>query len=435
MSAPVCVFGLWHLGCVTAACLAEQGFDVIGLDLDPERVVGLTNGQVPVAEPGLSALISEGLAKRKLTFSSEPTSVVPTADVLWISFDTPVDADDQADLEWVRRQLDCVQSSLTAGTLVVISAQVPVGFARALEREWRGNNPTLEFASVPENLRLGQALESYRNPSRVVVGLGERTARARVERLLPTGAQIEWMSLESAEMTKHALNGFLFLSAAYANELARVAERVGADATEVERGLRSEPRVGPRAYISPGAPIGGGTLARDVTFLTHLGTAAGLDVPLLTGILESNRVHARWVGERIQELLEGIHDPQVALLGLTYKPGTDTLRRSTAVELGRSLTDTGASVRAYDPAIASLPRELDWLQLAASGDAALAGADVAVLATPWPEFQAMQADLLVRAMRRPQLVDQTGFLRHIGADPRVRYVRVGQPEGVSQNKT
>ena len=433
MTGTICAYGLWHLGCVTAACLAAEGMPVIGLDLDPEGVAALRDGRPPIAEPGLRELVQAGLAARTLQFTDDPSKALHRADVLWVAFDTPVDDDDRADPAWVRGRLEAIRPAVRAGTLVIVSSQVPVGFTAALERDWQRTDPSLHFACAPENLRLGRAIAAFRQPERVVLGLGEGADREVLTDLFePFCARIEWMTLHSAEMTKHALNGFLALSVAYTNELARICERVGADASEVERGLRSEPRVGPRAYVSPGSPIAGGTLARDVAFLAQLATEHGQPSPIIDAIRTSNRLHQAWARERVLELAGDVGQPRVALLGLTYKPGTDTLRRSSALELGRRLAVEGLVVRAYDPAIQPVGTYCDAPQLAnvelvASLEDALRDADVAVLATAWPEFQGLQADDLLQWMRHPRLVDEAGFLPHLADDPRLTYVRVGRP--------
>jgi UDPglucose 6-dehydrogenase len=228
-------------------------------------------------------------------------------------------------------------------------------------------------------------------------------------------------------MTKHALNSFLALQVVYTNELARLCEKLGADAKEVERGLRSDPRIGERAYVSPGPPLAGGTLARDVKILSDLSAARGLNSPLVEAITSSNRLHQAWTRDRLLELLDGVRSPRVALLGLTYKPGTNTLRRSSSVEIGQWLLEQGAEVVAFDPAVGSLPTQLAAIHTAPSLEEALERADAAVIATPWPEFSSLTADTLVNRMRVPRVVDQAGFLGHLGDDPRVIYVRVGRP--------
>jgi UDPglucose 6-dehydrogenase len=424
----VCVYGLWHLGGVTAACLAAEGVPVVGLDPDPRCSAELADGRPPIAEPGLAELVQQGLAAGNLTFTADPAAALARADVLWATFDTPVDDDDRADVAWVRARLEAVRLHLRPGTLVLVSSQVPVGFTARLERDWRQADPSLQFACSPENLRLGRAIEAFRRPERVVLGVGDRVDRTRLVRLFaPFTDQLEWMTLQSAEMTKHALNGFLALSVAYTNELARICERVGADASEVERGLRSEPRIGPRAYVSPGPPLAGGTLLRDVGFLAQLAAARGLASPVIDAVRVSNQLHQAWASERALDLLNGVTEPRAALLGLTYKPGTDTLRRSAAVDLARALLDRGIQVAAYDPAIRELPPSLGTIALAADVDGALEGADVAILSTAWPELRALTIEQVVQKMRKPCLVDQAGFLPHLAGDPRLVYVRVGQP--------
>ena len=198
------------------------------------------------------------------------------------------------------------------------------------------SNKQLVYCYSPENLRLGKALDSFRAKDRIVVGLNGEEGRELLQRILSKFCpRLEWMSVRSAEMTKHALNSFLAVSVSLANEIARISERTGADAGEVERGLKSENRIGPGAYLGPGGPFAGGTLARDLRFLEKLGANCGVDTPLLSGALASNELHKNWIREAASRLLKDVPAPaRVTILGLTYKHGTDTLRRSEAVNLG-----------------------------------------------------------------------------------------------------
>ena len=423
------MYGLWHLGTVTAACLA-QDTDVIAVDADLALVNSLARGEPPVDEPGLDELIQSGLATERLRFGNDIHAALEPADILWVTFDTPVDDDDRPDVDWLRNQLAAARPFVRSNTLVVLSTQVPAGFSRRLEREWRTTDPSLQFAYIPENLRLGDAIQRFRHPDFLVVGLGQGASRERLTELVdPFATRIHWMSLESAEMSKHALNGFLAVSATYANELARVCEAVGADAHDVENALRADPRVGRRAYVAPGGPIAGGTLGRDINVLRSLARENGVGVPVLDAVPSSNATHQAWVEARIHMLLMLLTDapaPRVALLGLTYKTGTNTLRRSFAVQLARRLIDRGMEVRAFDPAIHAIPAETG-IYLAPSLESALDGADVAVLMTPWPEFKGLQATDFVGHMRHPRVVDQTGFLAHIDRSAGLTYVRLGQP--------
>jgi UDPglucose 6-dehydrogenase len=425
----VVVFGLWHLGCVTSACLAAAGKNVTGLDLDSDLVSRLNAGQPPIEEPGLGQLIAEGRAAGRLAFSSDPARALADADVVWVTFDTPVNERDEADVAHVRLRLEELRAHLRPSTLVIVSSQVPVGFTRALARDWAGLG--VSFAYSPENLRLGKAIAVFQSPERVVVGLSDERDRARIEELFqPYATRMEWMSIESAEMTKHAINAFLATSVSFINELARLCEKVGADAREVERGLKSEGRIGPKAYLSPGPAFAGGTLARDLRFLSHFGQELGVATPLFDGVLASNDSHKLWLRDKIASLLVGVADPLVAVLGLTYKPGTNTLRRSASVELCHWLHERGIRVKAHDPSLPALPAELASMIVACdTAEAAVAGADIVVVATEWPEFRRLDPAVLVSSMRHARVVDQSWFLsRELSNVPRLRYYAPGRGE-------
>jgi UDPglucose 6-dehydrogenase len=423
----VVVYGLWHLGCVTAGCLARAGHQVIGLDPVPSLIAQLQRGEPPLHEPGLADLLAAGLASKQLSFSDNVTVALRHADIVWVTFDTPVNDRDEADVGFVRSRLEAVLSALTPGTLILVSSQVPVGFTRGLVREW--SDKKLQFAYSPENLRLGKAIDVFCHPERVILGVAESCDRRRLNDLFaPFCGRIEWMSLESAEMTKHALNAFLATSVTFINELARLCEEVGANAKEVERGLKSEGRIGPKAYLSPGSAFAGGTLARDLRFLVERGRDVQVSTPLLQGVLASNEVHKNWVRERVGRLLAGIERPVVAVLGLTYKPGTSTLRRSGSIELCRWLAGRGVEVQAHDPAIASLPPEMNQLMRLRPGSLdALEGADLAIVATEWPAFRALHARDVKAHMRRPCVIDPNHFLGDaLGTDPEIAYVATGK---------
>lgn len=418
----VTVYGLWHLGSVTAACLAEGGHDVVGLDPGATTIANLCANKPPVDEPGLAALIAEQRKAGRLRFTTDALEAIPHADVVWVCFDTPVDANDTADVAWVRARLDEIAPHLTPGALVLISSQVPVGFGVQLTADWKARG--VRVACSPENLRLGQALDCFRKPDRIVLGCDERDRPRLTELLSPFGGERVWMSVASAEMTKHAVNAFLATSVAFINELARICEVVGADAKEVERGLKTEQRIGPRAYLSPGAAFAGGTLARDIGFLLELAQKNDRPAHLFRGVRESNECQKNWLREQLAKLPAGA---TVAVLGLTYKPGTDTLRRSGSVELCKWLLARGVKVRAHDPAVKGQSEELGGVELADTAEAALTGADVGVLATPWPEYRTLTPAQLRRAMKRPRVIDPTHFLAAgLANDPTIAYVAAGR---------
>jgi UDPglucose 6-dehydrogenase len=316
--------------------------------------------------------------------------------------------------------------------VVVSSSQLPAGSVGRVAREFDALRPgtSVAFVSAPENLRLGTAIARFKQPDRVVLGVSSARGREVMSALLaPVADRIVWMSIESAEMTKHALNAFLAMSVTFINEVASICEVVGADAKEVERGLKSDHRIGPGAYLSPGAAFAGGTLARDVVFLEEMAGKAGVRSPVVSGVRDSNRVHASWPLRALRANVPSWSRSRIAVWGLTYTPGTDTLRRSNSVELCRALAAAGAAVTAFDPAIHELPSVLDGvLTLASSPTAALDGADAVIVATEWPVFREQGAEALIRAMATPLVIDPGRFLvKTMGADPRIRYVAVGAP--------
>jgi UDPglucose 6-dehydrogenase len=427
----VAVLGLWHLGSVTAACVAGSGHSVKAFDPDPNTVATLAAGHAPIAEPGLSDLIARGLDSGSLQFTSDLSQAVRGADVVWITFDTPVDDNDVADVEYVERQVVATFPYMADGSVILCSSQLPVGTVGKLERAWvaAAAGRTVSFACSPENLRLGKAIEVFTNPDRIVVGVRDERARDQVRRLLePITDRVEWMSVESAEMTKHAVNAFLATSVTFINEIAALCERTGADAKEVERGLKTERRIGPYAYLSAGGAFAGGTLARDVTFLRALGSMLERPTPLMDGVVASNTAHRLWVRRRLESDLGSLEGARVAVWGLTYKPGTDTLRRSDAVELCRWLLSRGARVHVHDPAAVSLP---DDINVTRHDDplAAAEGARALVLATAWPIYRNVDVNRLAALAPRLLVLDANRFLGPVlGSDHRFRLVAVGQPQ-------
>lgn len=422
----VVVLGLWHLGCVTAACCAEY-FPTVGLDVD-EGFIGALHGvgEAPLFEPGLDDLIQRGMNKGMLRFTlGADATALAAADILWVCYDTPVDENDVADVSYVLDQVARCLPLLRHGAVVLLSSQLPAGTYREFERR----HPDVCFANCVENLRLGKALDDFRHPERIVAGVRTPAARAALEPLFaPFCKEILWMRPESAEMTKHAINAYLALSVTFANEIARLCEAVGADAREVERGLRSEPRIGQKAYLRPGAAFAGGTLARDVVALTRIAREHGDQTTIFSAVFSGNDAHKDWALRRLRTLLEPLEGATVAVLGLTYKPGTDTLRRSGAVELCAKLLAAGVQVRCYDPAAGDLPPELKGARRCATVEEAVEEADAAVVATKWPQIKEADWPALVPRMRRCVVVDANGFLDlNATTIPCIEYFAVGTP--------
>ena len=425
----VCVLGLWHLGSVTAACLASVGHDVTGLDSNSGIVEKLQKAEPPVSEPGLDGLIREGINAGQLRFTSDAKIAISSAEVLWVTYDTPVDENDQADVEFVFEEVLKLLSFLSIDTTVLVSSQLPVGSIRRFEDISAEKYPEkkLRFAYSPENLRLGKSLDVFLHPDRVVVGVRRPEDREILSRLLePITDNILWMGVESAEMTKHAINAFLGMSITFINEIASICENIGADAREVEAGLKSETRIGPAAYLSPGAAFAGGTLARDIEFLKDIGSLNNLVNPLISAVRKSNDEHKKWIQRRLFAVLGGLKGKRIAVWGLTYKPGTNTLRRSLSVEMCNWLQEQGAEIAVHDPSKCELPD--NWLGEVVRSKTpleALEGACALVIATQWPEYREINVSDVENIVGQLAVFDSNRFLSDFNKSPVISYYSVG----------
>jgi len=425
----IAVIGLWHLGAVTAACLAKAGYDVIAYDPDANTIANLKNAKPQIFEPGLENLLLE--AKDRICFTADRDNVF-AVDVMWVTFDTPVDNNDVADVEFVVDELKIILTGIQQETLMIISSQLPVGTSASLKKfvDETLQKPFIDFACIPENLRLGKAIDVFTHPDRIVVGLDNPEHKTTLEKLLkPFSDNLIWMSVVSAEMTKHAINAFLAISVTFINELAALCETVGADGRDVERGLKSEDRIGAKAYLRPGGAIGGGTLMRDIYYLTQLGKRSARDTFLISAIIDSNHYHKQWSCRKLLDLLRDLKGKKIAMLGLTYKADTDTLRRSTAIETCEWLHSQGTQVSAYDPSITHLPKELaHFINFQTNVLDAVASADAVVISTEWPQFRDINVEDLISKLNRPLVIDPSGFVaKNIGSDLRIEYFSVGVP--------
>ncbi|MFI5398680.1 MAG: nucleotide sugar dehydrogenase [Candidatus Binatia bacterium] len=413
MSERVAVVGLWHLGCSLTASWLRLGNRVTAVEFDGRVVAGLRGGRAPVFEPGVDDAISEGLRLGSLTLTDEPAAVHDAAFV-FVAYDTPVREDDSSDLTPIHSSIERVGPHLPADAVVIVSAQLPVGEARRLRERLRALAPTAELVYSPENLRLGEAINCYLRPGHIVIGAESASAGDRVEALFaPMGARIFRMNLPSAELTKHCINSFLATSVTMANQWADVATATGADFGDVAAVLRADPRIGERAYVTPGIGFSGGTLGRDLRVLDAVNRdVLGGSAPLFGQVWEYNQRRVEVVARRAASLLGGLAKRRLALLGMTYKPGTSTLRRSLPLAVARDMLAKGASVSAHDPrADWSETRPPAGLLVADSPYAAAEGADLVVLLTEWPEYRELDFARLASGMRQRLLFDTKDFLR------------------------
>ena len=426
----IAILGLWHLGCVYAAGSASVGHKVSGHDLHGDIIKNLQQGKAPLFEPALDDVIKQNLNNGSLEFTENLHDSVNNAELVWITYDTPVDDQDRADCDFVIERVCEAIPHIQKNTCVLVSSQLPVGSIRKLEKAAQTlGRPDIAFACSPENLRLGNALEIFLNPDRVICGLRAGSpCRQILERLwAPITDNVIWMGVESAEMSKHAINAFLATSVAFANEIATICELTGADAKEVEQGLKTESRIGNKAYVGPGLAFAGGTLARDIRFLSDIAKEKSSSI-LFSAVWNSNNRHKNWVVDKLKSLFatQNLLGKKIALWGLAYKPGTSTLRRSSALEYAKALSEAGAELQAFDPAVKSIPASsMVQVQLCSTALDAAKGADALVLCTPWPDFLKISPLELLSVMRGNMVIDPARFLATLLYTPQFQYVAIG----------
>lgn len=409
----IAVLGLWHQGIVGAACLAEMGHTVAGADPNIERIARLAGGRAPLFEPGLDELLGKGIATGRLSFTTSYADAVRRAPFVFIMFDTPVNERDESDLSGIFACVEAIAPVLERGATLLVTAQVPVGTCDELAAIVAEKAPgrDIAIAYMPENLRLGQAIERFNAPALPVIGTDDAAAFDRLLTILgPLAPNWQLVSLRTGEMIKHALNAFLAMSICFANELGNICDAVGADGKRVGEILRLEPRVGTKAMLLPGLGFSGGTLARDMQTLRGFGDEHGLDTPLLDGAWAANAEQNRLVLRKLAHVLPTLHDARIAVLGLTYKADTSTLRRSAALEVIGDLVAAGAVVSAHDPrADREELKSYDGFQFHEDPLDAVSGAAALILMTPWGDYRALDFSEVRRRMNGRYVLDTAGL--------------------------
>ena len=409
----VVVVGTGHVGLLTAATLATIGHDVVGVDSDEEKIDALRQGICPFFEPGLEELIEQTGRAGRLAFEVEQADAVKGADVIFICVGTPARASGEASLLALELAARGIAPALTGPVVVVEKSTVPAGTADRLWQVLKVERPDLmdeiEVVSNPEFLREGQAVQDALHPDRILVGArsprGFETMRRLFEPLIRDGSRLIETDIATAELAKHACNAFLAMKISYANALARLCERAGADVTAVVDVMGSDPRIG-RAFLDAGLGYGGYCLPKDVQAFERLAVRLGYDFPLLREVARINDEAIGAAFDKIKDALWNLENKRIALLGLSFKPDTDDVRFSPALALARRLLDAGATVAGYDPrAGANAKSELQGLEVASSVDDAMRGSHCMVVCTDWDEFRSLDRRRAKELLASPIIVD------------------------------
>ncbi|HJR08354.1 MAG TPA: UDP-glucose/GDP-mannose dehydrogenase family protein [Pyrinomonadaceae bacterium] len=439
----IAVIGTGYVGLVTGACFAEFGVDVMCFDIDAEKIERLTQGHMPIYEPGLDQLVAKNTQAGRLKFTIDLKEAVEHSLVVLLAVGTPQGADGAADLTAVEAAVRSIAAHMTDYKVIVTKSTVPVGTGEHLRRIIREENKNAKFGMVsnPEFLREGAAIGDFMRPDRVVIGSRDPEAIAIVKDLYRPLYLIETpfviTSMEGAELTKYAANAFLATKISFINEIANLCDRIGCDVHDVARALGMDNRIG-KKFLHPGPGFGGSCFPKDTSALLSIARKYNYDALIVDAVVRVNQKQRELMIPKIEKLVGNLRGKIIAVLGLAFKPGTDDMRDAPSIDIIRVLLERGASVRAYDPIAMNAAREfLPDVTYVEDEYEAVEGADALVFMTEWNQFRALNMERVHELMRTPKVAD----LRNI-YDPEAmtelgfEYVGVGrQPlEAVTHNK-
>lgn len=428
--AHLAVIGCGYVGTVSAACFARLGHRVDCIDIDAGRIRLLQSGRSPIHEPGLEPLLQEGIRDGRLRFMAGYPDHIE-AEFAFIAVNTPGSQEGPADLRAVRDAVSSVASRLAPGAIIVNKSTVPIGTGDLVEgMALRAGNGHISVVSNPEFLREGSAVHDFLHPDRIVLGSNDPQAIERVAALYgKLSPRVQRTDIRTAEMIKYASNAFLATKISFINEMAAICEALGADVEEVARGMGMDERIGPK-FLQAGLGWGGSCFPKDVRALAHMAAVHGTNPQLLRSVIDINKDQRLRVVRKLRTALDGLEGRRILILGAAFKPHTDDVRNSPALELAQLLRLEGARVAVHDPVVpaeriqAEAP-EVEVVQAVADG---AAGAHAIVIATGWPQFHDLSLEALAPLMARRVLLDGRNFfspeaVRQAG----FAYLCVGRP--------
>ncbi len=438
----VTVVGTGYVGLVSGTCLAEVGNDVLCLDVDPNKIGILEEGGIPIFEPGLREMVARNVAAGRLRFTTDVGRAVHHGTIQFIAVGTPPDEDGSADMQYVLAAARNIGRLMTDYKVVVDKSTVPVGTADrvqaaiAEELALRGVNTPYAVVSNPEVLKEGAAVEDFMRPDRIVVGASDQQAihlmRALYAPFQRNHERLIVTDVRSAELIKYAANAMLATRISFMNELANLAEKLGADIEMVRQGIGSDPRIGYH-FLYPGCGYGGSCFPKDVKALIHTAaTEAGLDLQVLKAVEQANEAQKHVLGNKLRQRFDGnLQGRHFALWGLAFKPNTDDMREAPSRELIADLFEAGATVTAYDPVAMHETQRIFGnearLKYAESPMGALEGADALVIVTEWKEFRSPDFEVIKGTLKNPVIFDGRNlydpkFVRNSG----IEYFAIGR---------
>jgi UDPglucose 6-dehydrogenase len=401
--------GTGYVGLVVGACLAENGNNVVCVDVDASKIKALERGEIPIYEPGLSEMIPRNVAEERLCFTTDLDAAVKRSDILFIAVGTPQDKDGSADMRYVIEVAEGIARAMDGHKIVITKSTVPVGTARRV-RDAIAAIAKHPFAVVsnPEFLKEGTAVDDFMKPDRVVIGTDDPKVEAIMKELyepfVRTGRPILVMDHASAEITKYAANAMLATRISFMNEVANLCDRVGADVRQVRMGIGTDSRIG-SSFLFPGVGYGGSCFPKDVKALLRVGHDLGVELKVVQAVEDANELQKEILVPRVAAHLGGLAGKVIGLWGLAFKPRTDDMREAPSLAIVERLLAAGAQVRAYDPKAMGAAAKLleDRVMLCHRAYDVLQGADALLVVTEWNEFREPDFPRIKALMRRPAI--------------------------------
>jgi len=409
----VAMIGTGYVGLVTGTCFADLGHDVICVDNDAAKVEHLRNGEIPIFEPGLEAMVRQNVRAKRLSFTTSYADAVPDSEAVFIAVGTPTkETDGSADLTAVYAVAKEIARHLKGYTVIVDKSTVPVGTAGEVQAIIAKENAQAEFdvASNPEFLREGSAIDDFMKPDRVVIGVdGERPRKvmqALYRPLILHETPMIYTSVPTAELTKYAANAFLATKVTFINDIADICERVGADVQDVSRGIGLDSRIGPK-FLQAGAGFGGSCFPKDTLALTETARRVGTPTLIVEAVMEANNERKRRMAQKIIAACDGsLEGKTLGVLGVTFKPNTDDMRDAPSLDIVPKLQQAGARIRAYDPEGMKEARkyltDIEWIENAYG---VMDQADALLILTEWNEFRALDFKRIKSLLKSPLIID------------------------------
>lgn len=430
----IAVIGTGYVGLVTGACFAEFGVDVTCVDVDATKIEKLNNGIIPIYEPGLDQVVDKNAKDGRLHFTTDIKSAVEGAQVIFLAVGTPPKPDGSPDMSFYQQAAKDVAEAMNGYKVLVTKSTVPIGTGKWLREFVTANlkTPTdFGVASNPEFLREGAAIDDFMRPDRVVIGSNEEQAIEVMKELYRPLYLIETpiviTSLEAAELIKYAANAFLATKITFINEVANLCDAIGCDVHDVARGMGMDNRIG-RKFLHPGPGYGGSCFPKDTRALTTVADQFGVETRIVDAVIEANDRQRDAMIPKIESLVGGLNGKRIGVLGLSFKPETDDMRESPAIDIIHTIIKRGATVRAFDPvAMDEAKHYLNGIEYASDEYDAIDGADALVIVTEWNQFRALDMEKVKQLLKAPKIADlrniyEPGDMRALGFD----YVGVGR---------